>query len=124
MNKKIKLAEKIEPASKKVVKKPVKAVKKSADKEVVNKPRMTRRTKSRNVDKADSRDNLMKKVDPTKCRPAKAVASSKQPLGKAKKSMARKIVPKPTRSSKKAKQEIELTETKPKLSNKKRKLNP
>merc|ERR1719508_387195 len=79
---------------------------------------MTRRAKSGNVDKADSRDNLMKKVDPTKCRPAKATASSKQPLGKAKKSMARKIIPKPTRSNKKAKQEIKSTEIKPKVSNK------
>merc|ERR1719508_271647 len=65
-------------------------------------PRMTRRTKSGNVNKADSRDNL-KEVVPTKCRSAKATASSKQPLDKAKKS--RKIIPKSTKSNE-AKQEV------------------
>jgi len=107
MNKKIKLAEKIKSTqSKKVAKKPiVKAVKKTADKKVVEKPKMTGkkvvekpRLKTCNVDKPDSRDNLKTKKKAVLTKPVSKPSSKPMPKLAAKKPPVKKVVKKPTKS--------------------------
>jgi len=101
MNKKIKLAEKNKSTQpKKVAKKPVvKAVKKTVDKKLVDKPRLSNRTG--NVEKADSRDNLKtkKKAILTKSKPDAKSSQKPMPKLSAKKPPVKKVPTKSTKST-------------------------